>query len=231
MNKKTKDAPVILAGSGSLQGEKWIINDSLSIGRDQDCEIMIENRKVSRHHARIYSMDTGVFIEDLQSKNGTAVDHVVLQNNPVKLEDGAKIFIALTQELTYYTSDATIVLNLHEKTEALNVVPAKESLIGLQIDERSRRIKVNNQEILPPLSKAQFILLDLLVKKTNLVVSREMCIKTVWGEEGAYEVSNQALDALIRRLRVRIAEIDKEHSYIVTVRGHGLRFENRNLDN
>jgi DNA-binding response OmpR family regulator len=47
----------------------------------------------------------------------------------------------------------------------------------------------------------------------------------VWGEEQAYDVSNQALDALVRRLRDRLAELD-EHNFIVTVRGHGLRLDN-----
>ena len=36
----------------------------------------------------------------------------------------------------------------------------------------------------------------------------------------------QALDALVRRLRDRLATIDSGHSYIVTVRGHGLRLDN-----
>jgi DNA-binding response OmpR family regulator len=39
-------------------------------------------------------------------------------------------------------------------------------------------------------------------------------------------VSEQALDALVRRLRDRLAEIDPIHNYIITVRGHGLRLEN-----
>jgi DNA-binding response OmpR family regulator len=48
----------------------------------------------------------------------------------------------------------------------------------------------------------------------------------VWGEKQAYEVSEQALDALVRRLRERIASIDPTHTYIVTIRGHGLRLDN-----
>jgi DNA-binding winged helix-turn-helix (wHTH) protein len=39
-------------------------------------------------------------------------------------------------------------------------------------------------------------------------------------------VSEQALDALIRRLRDRLAAIDPTHTYVVTVRGHGLRLDN-----
>jgi DNA-binding response OmpR family regulator len=49
----------------------------------------------------------------------------------------------------------------------------------------------------------------------------------VWSEEEALGVSEQAIDALVRRLRDRIAAVDPDHAYIVTVRGHGFRFDNR----
>ncbi len=38
-------------------------------------------------------------------------------------------------------------------------------------------------------------------------------------------VSEQAIDALVRRLRDRIAELDPKHQYIITVRGHGFRLD------
>ncbi len=47
----------------------------------------------------------------------------------------------------------------------------------------------------------------------------------MWGK-AAEGVTEQALDALVRRLRDRLAEIDPDNEYIVTVRGHGLRLEN-----
>ena len=43
--------------------------------------------------------------------------------------------------------------------------------------------------------------------------------------QGAFALE-QAIDALVRRLRDRIAEIDEEHQYIITVRGHGFRLDN-----
>jgi DNA-binding response OmpR family regulator len=38
------------------------------------------------------------------------------------------------------------------------------------------------------------------------------------------------LDALIRRLRDRLAAMDPENSYIVTVRGHGMMLKNPSAD-
>ena len=62
--------------------------------------------------------------------------------------------------------------------------------------------------------------------RDGLVVPREELVKEVWEEEEAYGVSDQALDALVRRLRDRLAEADPGHEYVVTIRGHGLRLEN-----
>jgi DNA-binding response OmpR family regulator len=89
---------------------------------------------------------------------------------------------------------------------------------GQQVDEEV--------EVLPPLSVSQFRLLEALYDNQGLVVSRQDLVATVWREEEAFEVSEQALDALVRRLRDRIASIDADHDYIVTIRGHGLRLDN-----
>ena len=71
----------------------------------------------------------------------------------------------------------------------------------------------------------QFNLLQKLYQHPGEVISRLDIIKAVWGVETEW-VSEQALDALVRRLRERLAEVDSSHDYIVTVRGHGLRLEN-----
>ncbi len=47
----------------------------------------------------------------------------------------------------------------------------------------------------------------------------------MWAEDESEGVSEQAIDALARRLRERIAEADPDHQYVVTVRGHGFRLE------
>ena len=82
-----------------------------------------------------------------------------------------------------------------------------------------------DEEIDPPLSASQFNLLQSLYERTDEVLSRPKIIEAVWGS-AAEGVSEQALDALVRRLRDRLAEIDSTHDYIVTVRGHGLRLDN-----
>jgi DNA-binding winged helix-turn-helix (wHTH) protein len=85
---------------------------------------------------------------------------------------------------------------------------------------------LNNVELDPPLSLPQFRLLQVLFDRQGKVVERQDLINYIWGEEEAVGVSEQAFDALVRRLRDRLMIIDPSHSYIVTVRGHGLRLDN-----
>ena len=96
----------------------------------------------------------------------------------------------------------------------------------LMMEHKSRSVWVNQKQLVPPLSAQQFKLLWLLYENQGQVIPRPDLVETVWGEEQAAGVSDQALDALIRRLRDRIAELDSKHQYIDTVRGHGVRLDN-----
>jgi DNA-binding response OmpR family regulator len=70
-------------------------------------------------------------------------------------------------------------------------------------------------------------MLETLFDHEGHVVSRDEIVGAVWSDEEAMGVTEQAIDALVHRLRERIAAIDPDHEYIVTVRGHGFRLENR----
>ena len=53
-----------------------------------------------------------------------------------------------------------------------------------------------------------------------------MIVDVVWPGTDGIGVTEQAIDALVRRLRDRLAELD-EYEYVVTVRGHGFRLDNK----
>ncbi len=46
----------------------------IMIGRGEDCELRLDTKFVSRHHALIFCTEQGVCIEDLNSFNGTVVN-------------------------------------------------------------------------------------------------------------------------------------------------------------
>jgi len=215
MTQNNKEFPLLIAQSGPLEGQRWKIKTDLILGRNSNCDIVIPMRQVSRQHARVFSQQDKVLVEDLESKNGTFVNGVLIKE-PAPLEDGDELQISLAQHFIFLSSDATM---------PLEDLPLQMQKRRLRVDVGARRVWVMEEEVDPPLSASQFNLLYMLYNQTGEVVSRSEIISAVWGE-AAEGVTEQALDALVRRLRDRLAELDPSWEYIVTVRGHGLRFDN-----
>jgi len=219
MAQNNEDYPVLIAQNGPLSGKRWSIQDSILLGREDACEIMIPSRQVSRNHARIIPTESGIMLEDLGSKNGTHCNGKPVEE-PIILQDGDVIQIAFAQQFTFVSSEATMPL------DAAQAMLIQSQQYRLRLDKRSRRVWIDDEEILPPLSVSQFGLMELLYDRQGRVIARRELIESIWGEEEAIGVSEQALDALIRRLRDRLASVEPTHAFIVTVRGHGLRLDN-----
>ena len=216
MKKNPKEFPILIAQDGPLNGNRWVIQDEISIGRDPSCSVIFTDRQVSRFHAKIKFTDTEkVYLEDLGSKNGTFLNGETV-TCPKLLSDGDLVKIALIQDFLFFKSDVTLPLS--EK---------KHTKVGrLLIDRRARRVWVNEQEVIPPLSVQQYKLLLCLYEHEGEVLTRELIIQSVWGVEQNLGITEQALDALVRRLRDRLAEFDPINDYLITVRGFGFRLEN-----
>ncbi|MEA3440263.1 MAG: FHA domain-containing protein [Chloroflexota bacterium] len=250
MQKFNEETALLVGQSGPLDGNSWALRVPIIVGRDPDCDIVIPDRQVSRRHARFTPSIKGILVEDLGSKNGTHWNGKPIFK-AVKLQDGDIIQIALAQQFVYLSSDATVPLELseiefpvlHRTMEDVHSNDHLETREGrLFLDKRSRRVWIKSpdhesstaaeelifkdKEISPALSAFQFQLLQQLFDHQGRVVPRSELVVGVWGREQAVDVSEQALDALIRRLRGRIASVDPTHEYIITVRGHGLRLDN-----
>ncbi len=229
MQRAGSEYPVLIAQSGSLAGQRWPIDRALTLGRDPECDIVVQDRQISRYHARLTPDTDGVLLEDLGSKNGTFCNNRLVED-AVRLEDGDMIQVALTQQFVFLASDATMPLDAgmlpQKAVKPVTGSLPRERAGRLYLESRSRRVWIGREEVLPPLSAPQFRLLQLLYERTGQVVSRAEMINAVWGEQESLGVSEQALDALVRRLRDRLALLDPGHAYMVTVRGHGLRLDN-----
>lgn len=72
---------------------KWrdfrVAGDQVLLGRDHDCEIVIDDIRASARHASIRVKEDKIFITDLDSSNGTFVNGI--QINRLELDDGAEI--------------------------------------------------------------------------------------------------------------------------------------------
>ena len=220
MERSSEDIPIIVGQTGPLNGQRWMLRNRVIVGRDSVCDIIIPSRQVSRQHAQFTISPRGVILEDLSSKNGTHLNGKLIEDQ-ILLQDGDVVQIALAQQFIFLSSDATLPLEMFDTLEVQSATPGR-----LRFDKRSRQVWIRDEEVVPPLSVSQYRLLEILYEHDGRVVPRKEVIARIWGVDNAVEVSEQAFDALVRRLRDRLAALDPHHAYIVTVRGHGIRLEN-----
>lgn len=210
--------PTLIMQEGQGVGRGWLVEkEKVIIGRGEDCDVVLVERQVSRHHAQIRRLDSAAsltyILEDLGSRNGTYLNGREV-TEPHILQDGDEIQIALCVRLSFVGAEATAPLVFERGRRP-----------GLYLDRERHVVLIGGRELSPPLSLAQYRLLELLYDRAGRVCNRDEIVEAVWAEAAEEGVSDQAIDALVRRLRERVSEVDPHHQYIVTVRGHGFRLE------
>lgn len=211
-----QNAPVLVVYEGTLAGTRWPLEEErLTLGRAADCDIVFLERQLSRYHVRIERDAEGYLLRDLGSKNGTTINGEAVRGQPCRLRDGDEIVLAESVRIGFVAGDATLPLE-----------DVKSFALALEVNEQARRVCFGRRELDPPLSPSQFCLLLLLMASGDRVVTRQDVIQAVW-PDAVDGVTDQAVDALVYRLRERLAELDPDHTYVVTVRGHGFRFDPR----
>ncbi|MFN2252285.1 MAG: FHA domain-containing protein [Anaerolineae bacterium] len=200
----------LIVKRGASGTTEWTIDDELVIGRDPGCDIALTDRQVSRLHARIVRDESGYRVVDAGSKNGTWVNGLEVVGAH-RLTDGDEITVAARVKLYFVDAEATAPLTFEDR--------------GLRIDPETLTVYVRGVALDPPLSGPQWELVRVLAEAEGAVVTRDEIVERVWPDVHSGGVSEDALDALVRRVRRRIAEEDRDHSYIVTVRGYGFRLD------
>lgn len=92
---------------------------------------------------------------------------------------------------------------------------------GLSIDSYSRRVYVNNKEII--LTSKEFDILYFLAKNPNRAFSKDEIFERIWGIDSLGDIST--LTVHIRKIREKIEPDPTNPRYIETLWGVGYRFK------
>jgi hypothetical protein len=86
------EGPVLVVRKGPQPGEKFFLEASvLTIGRDPESDIFLNDMTVSRTHARVERVDSVVKVIDAGSLNGTYVNGVLVETAELKHGDIVQI--------------------------------------------------------------------------------------------------------------------------------------------
>jgi two-component system, cell cycle response regulator len=120
---------------GHEPGRMFLLEDTAVVGRDKNAEVHIDDKGLSRSHARITLRGTHYMIEDLDSRNGTYVDGDRVRE-AVELHDGARIIMSANVVFRF-----NLVDEIEERvTKQLFEASTRDGLTGLYnrryLDER-----------------------------------------------------------------------------------------------
>jgi DNA-binding response OmpR family regulator len=183
--------------------EHLLSEETASIGRAVENDIVITSRRVSREHAHVQRDGRRMVLVDTGSTNGTFLnDERVLA--PTELRDGDRVCIG------------NVILVFHDPESTFLETPFPD----LEVDVEAGIVRVDRRLI--TLSPKEFALLAYLYEQRGRVCSKDDIGLAVWPEyqDGVYDYQ---IENLMRRLRSRIELSPSEPQMLLTVRGRGYK--------
>ena len=140
---------------------------------------------------------------------------------PFALALAAAAFAGWTRRRTPPTATAAAGPSPNESPPAA----LQRTSTGLTVDPATRTVAIEGRAVSPALSPEQYRLVAYLHERAGAVCTRDEVVAHVWPDAHAEGVSEEALDALVRRVRERLTQAGATRRHLVTVRGHGLRLD------
>ncbi len=178
-----------------------------TLGRDESCEIVLPDDRISRQHARISFENEGYVLHDLGSRNGTFLN-------------GRRI----TRPEVLHHRDVIglpgLTLRFDQADETVPWEPEGTPLAQIRVDTSRAEVWVNGRQV--SLTAKEYLAVELLHSRGGGLVRKEELATHVWPEyNGA--VGDYNIDQLIFRLRGKIESEPGKPQYLQTVRGMGYK--------
>jgi hypothetical protein len=216
---------VVEKGNPKDMGREFVIDDENAlIGRsttDNNPTIALNDDYVSRRHAEITFDGERFFLRDLNSTNGTSVDHLRIEpGKSCELSHESIIGLAVTADgarvLLRFKASPTV------RTTRIGPedVDTTTGVTWLRIDEARGDVWVDNKLLV--LSRKEYDLLLCLRNKAGKICDRDELIARVWPEVlDPSGVADAAIDQLVHRLRLKVEPDPSQATRIVSRRGFG----------
>jgi DNA-binding response OmpR family regulator len=180
------------------------------VGRAPDCDLVLAEARVSRHHAELRREGDGLWLADLGSTNGSQLNGQRL-SRPLPLKDGDVLEFG-SARFTFHDPEATL-----DTCRCPRLV----------LDEASGALWLDRQPL--ALAPRQLALLRLLHARRGLPCTRPEIARAVW-PECAEHINDYQIESLVKRLRHKVEPDPANPSLILTVRGRGYRLSPHALE-
>jgi pSer/pThr/pTyr-binding forkhead associated (FHA) protein len=86
---------LVIVAPADQKGRSFDLNGELTVGRAAGCQVALEDNYVSQLHARVFTRDGGVWVEDLGSTTGTYLNDQRV-SAPLALRRGDQLKVGST---------------------------------------------------------------------------------------------------------------------------------------
>ena len=211
-----EEQPVIIMREGEFSGQQWTITaPEFLIGRGGDCDLVLPERQVSRHHLKILRQPGQFALQDLDSKNGTHLNGQPVTGT-VPLQDGDEIQIALAVKLVFIGTGATMPLTFDP--------PKPEQTAGNRRSRALRHRRRTNAWTRPSLSPS-FACCNCSTKRMARFAAA-MLSSILFGPEQKAWAYPSRLSMPWCAVSAIASSNSTNFNFVVTVRGHGFRLDN-----
>ena len=186
-----------------LGNEHLLENEVTILGRAMESGVVILSNRASREHAQIRREGRKVFLEDMESTNGTFLNNERIQGS-AQLRDGDQVLVG----------DVTFTFRDPDTTTRESPFPE------LEVNAPAGEVRLNRR--LLTLSPKEFALAAYLYDNRGKVCSKDDIGRAVWAEyqSGVFEYQ---IENLVRRLSTKIEIDPNARVLLVTIRGVGYK--------
>ncbi len=186
-----------------LGNEHLLENEITCLGRAIESDIVILSNRASREHAQIRREGRKVFLEDLESTNGTFLNNERVTGS-IALRDGDQVLVG----------DVTFTFRDPDTTTRESPFPE------LEVNADAGEVRLNRR--LLTLSPKEFALVSFLYNNRGKVCSKDEIGRAVWAEYQS-GVFDYQIENLVRRLRMKIELDPNVPLLLITIRGLGYK--------
>lgn len=186
-----------------LGNEHLLESEITRLGRAIESDIVILSNRASREHAQIRREGRKVFLEDLESTNGTFLNNERVAGS-IALRDGDQVLVG----------DVTFIF--HDPDTTTRESPFPE----LEVRADAGEVRLNRR--LLTLSPKEFALVSFLYNNRGKVCSKDDIGRAVWAEYQS-GVFDYQIENLVRRLRMKIELDPNMPLLLITIRGLGYK--------
>lgn len=209
------DSPSLVIEGGLNSGAVFPLSTGMvTLGRQADNDVVIDEPIASRKHAVIIETDGSYYIRDLGSTNGTYVNRQMIGDEQYVLNHGDVIHLGGTNILVTFQHSGARTMKV-----AIGDLPSSP----VMVDARARHVYVGGRLLEPPMARKEFDLLALLDSRRGEAISRDDIAAVVWPERPDGDVGSHEIEQCVHRVRARIEEDTSNPQYLVTVRGYGYK--------